>query len=184
MFLGQMGNGLLLMDILRTLNSITKPSQTQRFAVTTLSNLSRYLNFIYSQLPYAPLYYSLDVPVMQSFQMMNHGQRVREYIYTEWQAYPNTLPYETIEHCNFNLIFVISIVGWNDWNFVQRFNPGNNIDIISFPAIAATSWTLELRFMKKLTYNELFFKILNFVEITGRNDAGCDFLIGSTIHQS
>jgi hypothetical protein len=96
-----MVNGLLLMAILRTLNSITKRSQIQRFAVTTLSNVPRYLKFIYSQLPYAPLYYSLDVPVMKSFQMMNHGQRVREYIYTEWQAYPYTLPYETIEHCKF-----------------------------------------------------------------------------------
>ncbi len=81
-----------------------------------------------------------------------------------------------------SFILFISKVGWNDWNFVQRFNPGNNIDIISFPATAATSWTLELRFMKKLTYNELFFKIQNFIEITGRNDAGCDFLIGSTVH--
>jgi hypothetical protein len=38
--------------------------------------------------------------------------------------------------------------------------------------------------MKKTTFNELFFKIQNFVEITGRNDAGCDFVIGSTLHQS
>jgi hypothetical protein len=71
----------------------------QRFAVTTSSKLSRFLKFDFSQQPYAPLYYSLDVPVMQGYQMMNHGQRVREYIYTDWQAYPKTYPYETIERC-------------------------------------------------------------------------------------
>jgi len=58
------------------------------------------------------------------------------------------------------------------------------IDIISFPSTAATSWTLELRFGKKYTFSELFFKIAGFVEMTGRNDAGCNFLIGSTLHQS
>jgi hypothetical protein len=54
-------------------------------------------------------------------------------------------------------------VGWNDWKYVQRFVTGHNISIIDFPDTAKTSWTLELRFMKKLTFNELFFEILNFV---------------------